>query len=66
MKTSKTKSKERLQPSEQYATFIVDKGLKKEFQEKCHTQERTMSGTLRFLMKAFIEDKVDQNVVTNS
>lgn len=50
----------RLTTGEEYVTFVAEKGLKKEFHKKCLNEERTMSGTLRFLMKAYVENEVNQ------
>ena len=67
--TTKVKGKPRNEvpthPDEEYITFVSDKQLKRDFQSKCFAEERTMSGMLRFLMKAYIENKIDQNLVTS-
>lgn len=54
-----TKRMSNLKADEQYMTIVTPKVLKKQFEKRCHSDERTMSATLRFLMKAYAENKLD-------
>lgn len=51
-----TEKKIKLQPGEEYLTFIIESELKKKFQEKAGADDyRNMSSMMRVLIKRYLE-----------
>ena len=40
-------------------TFIVDEKVKEKFEKRADVEQRTIAGQLRFLMEAYIENRLD-------
>jgi len=39
-------------------TFIVDEKLKEKFEKRADVEQRTIAGQLRFLMEAYVENRM--------
>jgi hypothetical protein len=51
--------KNSLRSGESYLTIIIETPLKNDFEKACKRDERTMSGTLRKMIKDFISKVVE-------
>jgi len=40
-------------------TFIVDDKVKEKFEKRADIEQRTIAGQLRFLMEAYIENRIE-------
>lgn len=40
-------------------TILVDDRIKEKFEKRAQTEQRTISGQLRFLMEAYIENRLE-------
>ena len=40
-------------------TFIVDEKLKDKFEKRADIEQRTIAGQLRFLMEAYVENRME-------
>ena len=51
--------KEKHQLPEINFTFIVDEKLKDKFEKRADIEQRTIAGQLRFLMEAYVENRME-------